>query len=168
MLGLDAAGKTTILYQLKMGEAVNTMPTIGFNVESVQYKKLHMMIWDVGGQEKIRQLWRYYFEGSHAIIFVVDAHDRDRLDTASEELYKLLANDELRFCSLLIFANKQDLPNAVSSSYLAEKLKLNSLDRRRDYFVQSCCAVSGAGIYEGMEWLSESIERQQRRRATSS
>merc|ERR1719436_304243 len=80
MLGLDAAGKTTILYQLKLGEPVTTIPTIGFNVETLEYKKLSMTVWDIGGQERIRPLWRHYYENSNGLIWVVDSNDVDRLD----------------------------------------------------------------------------------------
>ena len=61
MLGLDAAGKTTILYKLKLGEVVSSVPTIGFNVETLEYKKIKFTVWDVGGQDKIRLLWRHYY-----------------------------------------------------------------------------------------------------------
>jgi len=108
LLGLDAAGKTTILYKLKLNECVTTIPTIGFNVEQVQYKNIEFNMWDVGGQDKIRPLWRHYFTNTDALIFVVDSNDVDRLDLAREELYRLLAEDELRDSTLLVFANKQD------------------------------------------------------------
>merc|ERR1711945_50216 len=62
MVGLDAAGKTTILYKLKLGEVVTTIPTIGFNVETVEYKNISFTVWDVGGQDKIRPLWRHYYQ----------------------------------------------------------------------------------------------------------
>ena len=101
MLGLDAAGKTTVLYKLQLGEAVTTIPTIGFNVEHVQYKNLELCIWDVGGQDKIRQLWRHYFNGTDALIFVVDSNDRGRIEQAQEELHKLVSADELRNASVL-------------------------------------------------------------------
>ena len=73
MLGLDAAGKTTALYKLKMNEMVTTIPTIGFNVETLQHKNLEMTVWDVGGQDKIRQLWKHYYENTDALIFLVDS-----------------------------------------------------------------------------------------------
>lgn len=76
MVGLDAAGKTTILYKLKLGEVVTTIPTIGFNVETVEYKNISFTVWDVGGQDKIRPLWRHYFQNTHGLIFVVDSNDR--------------------------------------------------------------------------------------------
>lgn len=79
MVGLDAAGKTTILYKLKLGEVVTTIPTIGFNVETVDYKNISFTVWDVGGQDKIRPLWRHYYQNTQGIIFVVDSNDRDRV-----------------------------------------------------------------------------------------
>merc|ERR1711865_1226524 len=86
MVGLDAAGKTTILYKLKLGEVVTTIPTIGLNVEEVQYKNINFTVWDVGGQDKIRKLWRYYYQNTQGLIFVVDSNDRDRIQDAREEI----------------------------------------------------------------------------------
>merc|ERR1712214_189306 len=106
MVGLDAAGKTTILYKLRLGEVVNTIPTIGFNVETVQYKNINFTVWDVGGQEKIRPLWRHYYQGTQGLIFVVDSNDRDRAEDAHEELMKTLDADEMCDAVLLVFANK--------------------------------------------------------------
>merc|ERR1711898_38016 len=91
MVGLDAAGKTTILYKLKVGEVVHTIPTIGFNVETVEYKNVNFTVWDVGGQHKIRPLWRHYFQNTNGIIFVVDSNDRERIGEAKDELHRMLA-----------------------------------------------------------------------------
>ena len=110
MVGLDAAGKTTILYKLKLGEVVTTIPTIGFNVETVEYKNLSFTVWDVGGQDKIRPLWRHYYQGTNGLIYVVDSNDRDRIEDAREELTKMLNEDEMRDAVLLVFANKQAGP----------------------------------------------------------
>jgi len=77
MLGLDAAGKTTILYRLQLGEDVHSIPTIGFNVETVNYKNISFTIWDVGGQDRLRKLWRHYYKDNDALIFVIDSADRD-------------------------------------------------------------------------------------------
>ena len=112
MLGLDSAGKTTILYKLKLDTVVTTIPTIGFNVESVKFKSLNMTIWDVGGQEKIRSLWRHYYQNVDAVIFVIDSNDGGRLDEVSKELHSLMAEDQLRDVTLLLLCNKQDLPHA--------------------------------------------------------
>ena len=90
MVGLDAAGKTTILYKLKLGDVVTTIPTIGFNVETVEYKNICFTVWDVGGQDKIRPLWRHYFQNTQGLIFVVDSNDRERIGEAQEELQKMV------------------------------------------------------------------------------
>ena len=107
MVGLEAAGKTTILNKLKLGEIVTTIPTIGFNVETVEYKNIHVTSWDVGGQDKIRPLWRHYFQNTQGLIFVVDSNDRERINEAKDELNHMLAEDELSDAVLLVFANKQ-------------------------------------------------------------
>merc|ERR1712032_1006952 len=156
MVGLDAAGKTTILYKLKLGEVVTTIPTIGFNVETVEYKNINFTVWDVGGQDKIRKLWRYYYQGTQGVIFVVDSSDRDRTEDAREEMDMMLREDEMRDAVLLVLANKQDLPGAMSSREMGEKLGLPAM-RNRKWFIQSACAVTGEGLYEGLEWLSTSL-----------
>ncbi|CAO3675743.1 unnamed protein product [Umbelopsis vinacea] len=135
MVGLDAAGKTTILYKLKLGEIVTTIPTIGFNVETVEYKNISFTVWDVGGQDKIRPLWRHYFQNTQGIIFVVDSNDRDRISEARDELQRMLNEDELRDALLLVFANKQDLPNAMNPAEITDKLGLHSL-RQRHWYIQ--------------------------------
>merc|ERR1719171_375774 len=126
MVGLDAAGKTTILYKLKLGEVVTTIPTIGFNVETVEYKNINFTVWDVGGQDKIRKLWRHYYQNTQGIIFVVDSNDRDRIEDAREELTKLLNEEELRDAPVLVLANKKDLPNAMTAKEVTDKLGLDN------------------------------------------
>ncbi|CAK9027824.1 ADP-ribosylation factor, partial [Durusdinium trenchii] len=122
MLGLDAAGKTTILYRLKLGD-------------------------------KIRKLWRYYFEGTDALIYVVDSSDRQRIGEAKEELERMLQEEELKNAALLVLANKQDLPNAMTPAEVMEALELQKL-RHRKWFIQSTVAPTGDGLYEGLDWLS--------------
>ncbi|VDK39478.1 unnamed protein product [Taenia asiatica] len=157
MVGLDAAGKTTILYKLKLGETTVTIPTIGFNVETVTYKNITFTVWDIGGQEIIRPLWAYYYPGTKGIIFVVDSNDRDRMGDARAELFRILEADELRSASLLVLANKQDLPYAMKTSEVTEALGLHKLPSHRKWLVQGSCAVTGAGIYEGLDWLGNEI-----------
>merc|ERR1711878_234275 len=156
MVGLDASGKTTILYKLKLGDMVTTIPTIGFNVETVEHRNLNFTVWDVGGQDKIRPLWRYYYQGTNALIYVVDSNDRDRTEDAREELMKMLNEDEMRDAVLLVFANKQDLPNAMTAAEVTEKLGLHNL-RHQQWFIQSACATTGDGLYEGLDWLSRTL-----------
>merc|ERR1712072_1175319 len=156
MVGLDAAGKTTILYKLKLGEVVTTIPTIGFNVETVEYKNISFNVWDIGGQDKIRKLWRYYYTNTQGLIFVIDSNDRDRIDDARLELAQMLAEDEMRDAALLVFANKQDLPNSMTAAEVTEKLGLNSMCNRK-WYIQSACATSGDGLYEGLDWMSRTL-----------
>mmetsp|Transcript_89140 Transcript_89140/g.252726 ORF Transcript_89140/g.252726 Transcript_89140/m.252726 type:complete len:183 (+) Transcript_89140:77-625(+) len=156
MVGLDAAGKTTILYKFKLGEVVTTIPTIGFNVETVEYKNIRFTVWDIGGQDKIRKLWRHYYLGTQGVIFVVDSSDRDRIEDAREELTKMLNEDELRDGALLVLANKQDLPNAMTAAEVTGKLGLHDM-RNRQWFIQSACATTGDGLYEGLDWLSRTL-----------
>ncbi|XP_030016845.1 ADP-ribosylation factor 1 [Sphaeramia orbicularis] len=158
MVGLDAAGKTTILYKLKLGEVVTTIPTIGFNVETVEYKNISFTVWDVGGQDKIRPLWRHYFQNTQGLIFVVDSNDRERVAESREELHRMLGEDELRDAVLLVFANKQDLPNAMNAAELTDKLQLHNL-KDRHWFIQATCATSGDGLFEGLEWLSFELKK---------
>ncbi|XP_071499269.1 ADP-ribosylation factor 1 [Diadema antillarum] len=159
MVGLDAAGKTTILYKLKLGEIVTTIPTIGFNVETVEYKNIAFTVWDVGGQDKIRPLWRHYFQNTQGLIFVIDSNDKERLGEARDELTRMLNEDDLKDAKLLVFANKQDLPNALGTAEIQEKLALSAL-KNRSWYVQATCATSGDGLYEGLDWLSNALKNQ--------
>ncbi|KAJ8254239.1 hypothetical protein COCON_G00208510 [Conger conger] len=150
-------GATTILYKLKLGEIVTTIPTIGFNVETVEYKNISFTVWDVGGQDKIRPLWRHYYQNTQGLIFVVDSNDRERMTEAKEELCRMLGEDELRDAVVLVFANKQDLPNAMNAAEITDKLQLHNL-RNRNWYIQSTCATSGDGLYEGLDWLSNQLK----------
>mmetsp|Transcript_68723 Transcript_68723/g.159330 ORF Transcript_68723/g.159330 Transcript_68723/m.159330 type:complete len:192 (+) Transcript_68723:70-645(+) len=157
MVGLDAAGKTTILYKLKLGEVVTTIPTIGFNVEKLEYKNILFTVWDLGGQTKTRQIWQHYYQNTDALIFVVDSSDRDRIEEANEELLKMLHREEMRDAVLLVLANKQDLPDAMTTGELTAKLGLNGLGRTRKWLVQETCATAGDGLYEALDWLALTI-----------
>lgn len=156
MLGLDAAGKTTVLHKLACGETVSTIPTIGFNVDTVQYKNVNFNVWDVGGQDKIRRLWRHYYTGSDALIFVVDASDRDRMKLAREEMDAVLAAPEMAHAAVLVLSNKQDLPDALPTAEVADKLGLHAM-RSRKWYIQGSCATTGDGLYEGLDWLATTL-----------
>lgn len=171
MVGLDAAGKTTILYKLKLGEIVTTIPTIGkatvpsgltvavgFNVESVEYRGVVFTVWDVGGQDKIRPLWRHYYQNTQGLIFVVDSNDRERVSDARDELLRMLNEEDLRDAAILIFANKQDLPNAMPVAQIIEEMSLSSLTNRQ-WHVEATCATTGEGLYEGLGWLWDTLQK---------
>ncbi|KAF4669220.1 Arf GTPase arl1 [Perkinsus olseni] len=127
ILGLDNAGKTTILYRLQVDDIVQTIPTIGFNVETIQVKNVKLQVWDLGGQSSIRPYWRCYYPNTNGIVYVVDSADRDRLPDARRELNNLLDEEELQGVALLVFANKQDLPDAMSSVEVSEGLGLTQI-----------------------------------------
>ena len=156
ILGLDGAGKTTILYKLKLGEVVTTIPTVGFNFETVEYQNVSFIVWDIGGQDKIRPLWRHYYQNTHGLIFVLDSNDHGRFNEAKDELMTILEEDELKNAVLLIYANKQDLPDALDKEMITEKLGLNTLENR-SWFIQTSSAITGDGLYEGLQWLSDQI-----------
>lgn len=156
MLGLDAAGKTTILYKLKLGEVTSTVPTIGFNVEQVQHRNISFNVWDVGGQDKIRPLWRHYYPGTNGLIFVIDSNDHERIYSARDELQRMLSEYDMKDAVLLVFANKQDLPKAMPAEAVTNKLGLQHLTDRK-WYLQPACAPAGDGLYEGLDWLSNTL-----------
>lgn len=158
MVGLDAAGKTTILYNLRLGEITRTVPTIGFNLETVKYKNLKLTFWDIGGQDKIRALWKHYYNGNDGVIFVVDSNDEQRLELAAEELMNLLRNEEFLHTPVLVYANKQDLPNALSVTSISKGLCLDRL-RRQPWYIQPCSALQSQGLYEGLEWMAKAMQQ---------
>jgi len=160
MLGLDAAGKTTILYKLHIGEVLSTVPTIGFNVEKVQYKNVQFTVWDVGGQEKLRPLWKHYFSTTDGLIYVVDSLDRERIRKATAEFQAIVNDPLMRNSIILVFANKQDMKGAMTPAEVCEALGLFSLRNRR-WHIQGTCATKGEGLYEGLDWLASTLKELQ-------
>ncbi|KAI0471496.1 ADP-ribosylation factor family-domain-containing protein [Xylariaceae sp. FL0804] len=172
MVGLDAAGKTTILYKLKLGEVVTTTPTITPNVETIQLWNTYFVIRDVGGHGENRPRWldSVHEDGDvQGLIFVADSSDRDRLVEAREELELLLSgsDNKLRGLPLLVLANKMDLPNAMDTAEMRNKLIYENPLRPRDWEVQSTCATTGLGLYEGLEWLADTLRRRRRKAGRS-
>eukprot|EP01084_Bolivina_argentea_P035576 65976_1 len=159
ILGLDNAGKTSILYKLsnEADDDIQTIPTIGFNVETLQYKNIKFQVWDLGGQSSIRPYWRCYYPNTDAIVFVVDSTDTDRLGVARQELQAMLEEEELKGAVLLIFANKQDQRGACNATQVSEALGLPEL-RARQWSIQESSALKGKGIFEGMDWLAACLK----------
>jgi tripartite motif-containing protein 23 len=156
-LGLDEAGKTSILFKLKQNEFVSTIPTIGFNVETLEFKNVKITLWDVGGQHKLRPLWKHYYLNTQAVIFVIDASDRDRLPEANGELVKLVSEKELKDACLLILANKQDVAGCASIEEITDQFSLYKLCCGRSWHIQACEAKAGTGLQDGLEWLSRQL-----------
>ncbi|XP_074838804.1 ADP-ribosylation factor-like protein 11 [Carettochelys insculpta] len=148
MLGLDFAGKSTILSKLKSDKPVETSPTIGFNVESLEtFRHLSLTLWDVGGQGKLRGSWEDYLEDTDALIFVLDGADKTRLPEAMAELEKVLNNINMTGVPVLVLANKQELPESLSLSELQEMLNPEWFSGRR-WELRRCSARTGKGLRE--------------------
>ena len=159
LLGLDGAGKTTILYRVKLKETIETNPTIGFNVESVSPKKgVTFTVWDVGGQYKLRPLWKYYFMESRGLFYIIDSCDRIRINEAAEEFHKVIHDENMCNVPVVIIANKQDLPNAISCEELVIKMGLNKINNK--WHIQGACAVTGEGIFEAMQKMAQMVRQQ--------
>ncbi|XP_072024489.1 uncharacterized protein [Amphiura filiformis] len=160
MLGLDAAGKTTILYRVKLNEAVTTIPTIGFNVETVTpVPNVTLCVWDVGGQQKVRALWQHYFCETHGLIFVVDSADRSRLWEARDELFRVLSSSYMTpGIPVLVLANKQDLPGALGVSEITDVLDLNTLSTSHPWSVQSTQGNTGEGLHDAFKIMARMVK----------
>ncbi|XP_039999856.1 ADP-ribosylation factor-like protein 14 [Xiphias gladius] len=154
LLGLDNAGKSTLLYKLKLNARVSTVPTIGFNVEMLEARKngksVAVTVWDVGGQGQMRQHWESFHPGAAAVAFVVDSSDRRRLEEARRELEKTLRSDELPGRPLILLANKQDVDGALNATEIKDRFNLRRICSGRDWFVQPCSASTGYGVEEAL------------------
>ncbi|KAK7206038.1 ADP-ribosylation factor family-domain-containing protein [Myxozyma melibiosi] len=161
MLGLDAAGKTTILSRLKLGEAVSTVPTVGFNVESVAFRNVKFNVWDVGGQDKIRPLWRHYFTGTQALIYVIDSSDTARLPESKQELVRILSDREMKNCLVLVLANKQDSQGALAPEAISEQFELSGLlsKRGKPWTILPVEAKTGKGLNDGLAWIEANLPK---------
>ena len=167
MLGLDGAGKTSILYQLKLSDLVNTTQTIGFNLETINYKELFLEIWDIGGynifyENKIRILCKHYFQNTDGIIFVIDCNDKERFAKANQVLLELINNEDLKNIPLLIFGNKQDLDEAALPNKLIDILEMEKIKNNK-WFLQGSSALNGKGIKEGFDWLSNILLKKRKK-----
>ena len=158
MLGLDNAGKTTVVKKFN-GEPIDLIaPTLGFNIKTLEYRGFKLNIWDVGGQTSLRSYWRNYFEQTDGLIWVVDSSDRARLHDCMAELQVLLTQERLAGASLLVFANKQDITGALSVEEIREQLGLDAIsETKRHWRIEACSAFTGAGLPAGVDWLVSDI-----------
>jgi ADP-ribosylation factor-like protein 3 len=158
VLGLDNAGKTTILKALSEEDITHIMPTQGFNIKSLVKEGFKLNVWDIGGQSTIRPYWRNYFEHTNGLVFVIDSADRNRLVESNQELQQLLEDDNLAGVPTLIFANKQDLLQALPADEISDTMNLH-LIRDRPWCIMASSAKTGEGLQEGMEWLVQTIQK---------
>ncbi|KAI9726451.1 MAG: ADP-ribosylation factor-like protein 2 [Chrysothrix sp. TS-e1954] len=158
MLGLDNAGKTTIVKKI-MGEDVRHVdPTLGFIIKTIEYQGYKLNIWDVGGQKTLRTYWRNYFEKTDTLIWVVDSTDRERLQDCKAELSQLLLEERLGGASLLVFRNKSDIQGAISEDEIRKTLGLDAICTH-EWRIMSCSAMTGLNLDEGMNWIVEDAKR---------
>jgi len=158
IVGLNNAGKTTVLFKLHLGEVVETQPTIGSNVEEVVHENVRFQVWDLGGQDSLRSAWSTYYVNTHAVILVVDSTDRKRIHLVKHELAKLLSHEDLRHAVILVLANKQDVPDRMSPADIAQELALHSI-KNHNWHIQASCALTGEGLYEGIDWITQHVAR---------
>ncbi|KAA8490606.1 ADP-ribosylation factor 2 [Porphyridium purpureum] len=156
-LGLDGSGSTTVMYQLVLGRKVDTIPTLGFNKEVITYNGIELEMFDLGGVEKVRPVWRQYAPEADAIVFVVDGHDEPRVTQAKGELEKFLAELKDKSIPLLLFVNKNDLPGYLGVEAVEEKLNIKAFAFSA-YKAVGCCGKTGDEIKAGMDWLTDQLK----------
>eukprot|EP00998_Keelungia_sp_KM082_P009863 NODE_6054_length_660_cov_53.148218_g6031_i0.p1 GENE.NODE_6054_length_660_cov_53.148218_g6031_i0~~NODE_6054_length_660_cov_53.148218_g6031_i0.p1 ORF type:complete len:180 (+),score=60.12 NODE_6054_length_660_cov_53.148218_g6031_i0:79-618(+) len=155
-LGLDNAGKTTLLKQLAQEDITQISPTQGFNIKSIEKDGFKLNVWDIGGQKAIRTYWNNYFDNVDAMVYVVDSADQKRVEEAGQELATLLEEEKLRGCPVLVLANKQDLPNAATPATVSDALQLTD-QRDRKWQIHGCSAKTGENVQESLEWIVKSV-----------
>ncbi|CAL1526313.1 unnamed protein product [Lymnaea stagnalis] len=164
MVGLEGTGKTTLLYRLKFGQYTSSIPTIGFNCEKVEVQEgkaggVTFTIWDIGGKDNMRPLWKSYLRSANGILFVVDSSDREGLEEARMELVKLVKTQNPQNIPTLVVANKQDLPSVMSLDEVAKGVGVDELSRSHPCQILPSCAVTGEGLAEAMDVMYEMIKK---------
>ncbi|KAF0698961.1 Aste57867_10452 [Aphanomyces stellatus] len=184
IIGLDYAGKTTLLEQLKgmfgkkAGIPLDKIPpTVGLNIAKVDISRTNVIFWDLGGQERLRAIWSKYYSESHGIVFVVDSTDAARLDEAKTALDTMLANPELADAPLLVLANKKDLAAAKDTSDLTSRLGLDSIASTHTWTIRPVSALttyvclislsrvsfdSSDGISDAVLWFIQTVKNSDR------
>ena len=159
MVGLDHAGKSTIVNAMQLGKPVafQPKPTIGFNLEELAFKNFKLKVWDISGQTRYRELWKHYYEGANGIIFVVDSSDRERVAEVKEEFQRVLSEQDMKATRILVFANKQDMTNAMKTKEIKDALGIG-MDMEGKIRVQEASAAKYEGLYEGFSWLINEVE----------
>ena len=164
-LGLDNSGKTTIINRLKPEKSQTTdiVPTVGFTIEKLILPGLIFTVFDMSGQGRYRNLWEHYYRDAQAIIFVIDSSDKLRIVVAKEELDELLNHGDIKTkpIPVLFFANKMDMRDSLSPVQVSNLLKLDGL-REKPWHICASNAITGEGLHEGVEWLTEQVQLKQK------
>ena len=161
LLGNDSAGKTEVLYSLYLGKKINIIPTIGFNVETITHQGITFTIWDSGGQDKVRILYKQFYKQVYGIIFVIDSNDLDRIDESKEEFEKIMAEEELKNCFVLVMANKQDLNGSLSPEDVSKILGMETLNGR-SWIVLGTSVKTGQGLKESLDWMASEVYKKRK------
>ncbi|NXD80596.1 ARL14 protein, partial [Halcyon senegalensis] len=168
MLGLDSAGKSTLLYKFKYNDIFLTSPTIGFNVDMIETEKdFTLTCWDVGGQQKMRQFWCNFLENADGLFYVVDSSNKRRLEESKKEFALVLKSEFLKNVPVVVLANKQDLPGALNAEEITRRFHMKKYCSDRNWYVQPCCAVTGEGLSEALQRLTAFAKQFGRSKETS-
>ncbi|XP_010291798.1 PREDICTED: ADP-ribosylation factor-like protein 14 [Phaethon lepturus] len=168
MLGLDSAGKSTLLYKFKYNDVFLTIPTIGFNVDMIETRKdFTLTLWDVGGQEKMRQVWCDFLEDTDGLLYVVDSSDKQRLEESKKEFELILKNEFIKNVPVIMLANKQDLHGALNAEEITRRFNMKKYCSDRNWYVQPCCALTGEGLSEALQTLTTFAKHYSRSKETS-
>ncbi|NXT18354.1 ARL14 protein, partial [Syrrhaptes paradoxus] len=168
MLGLDYAGKSTLLYKFRYNDAFLTIPTIGFNVDMIETRQdFTLTFWDVGGQQKMREVWYNFLEDAEALLYVVDSSDKQRLEESKKEFEWILKNELMKSIPVVVLANKQDLPGALNAEEITRRFKIKKYCSDRNWYVQPCCAITGEGLSEALQKLTTFAKHSIRSKETS-
>lgn len=157
VLGLNNAGKTSILYALQLGKLVPTQPTLGSNCEELTWGNVSFIAWDLGGQELLRHSWSLFYSNTDAVIFVVDSADPGTFPLVATEMHRALSHPDLANACVLVFANKQDLTTAVAPVDVAKALGLDRLTARH-WTILGCSAASQEGLRVGLAWIADHVK----------
>ncbi|KAI6183900.1 ADP-ribosylation factor-like protein 2 [Aphelenchoides bicaudatus] len=147
ILGLDNSGKTTILQRINGEDYTKVAPTFGFNIKTLEFRDWKLNCWDVGGQSSLRSYWQNYFERTDALVWVVDSSDKKRLKDCRAELDKLLGEECLKGVTLLVLANKRDLPNSLTADQIEAELELHKI-KNHHYKIFNSSAYTGENLME--------------------
>ncbi|NXV42984.1 ARL14 protein, partial [Uria aalge] len=168
MLGLDSAGKSTLLYKFKYNDVFLTIPTIGFNVDMIETRKdFTLTVWDVGGQKKMRHVWCNFLENTDGLLYVVDSSDKWRLEESKREFELILKNEFIKSVPVVVLANKQDLPGALNAEEITRRFNMKKYCSDRNWYVQPCCAITGEGLSEALQRLTTFAKQYSRSKETS-
>lgn len=156
IVGIQNAGKTTILYRLSLGELIKTNPTIGANIEEISHQNIKFQAFDLGGQESMRSVWDAYYNNVNGIIYVIDSTDKDNIDESKIELEKLILREELKSAIILIYANKQDVSGCMKIDEIIKRYDLNRI-KNHTWQIQGCSGKTGEGLVNGLQWLADKL-----------